>query len=27
MVYLPMSYLYGTKYVYPEAETDPTVLR
>ena len=26
MVYLPMSYLYGTKYVYPEAETDPTVL-
>ena len=27
MVYLPMSYIYGTKYIYPEAETDPTVLR
>ena len=26
MVYLPMSYLYGTKYVYPDAETDATVL-
>jgi cycloartenol synthase len=25
MVALPMSYLYGTKFVYPQAETDPVV--
>eukprot|EP00548_Thalassiothrix_antarctica_P013320 CAMPEP_0194167520 /NCGR_PEP_ID=MMETSP0154-20130528/2774_1 /TAXON_ID=1049557 /ORGANISM="Thalassiothrix antarctica, Strain L6-D1" /LENGTH=939 /DNA_ID=CAMNT_0038878445 /DNA_START=14 /DNA_END=2833 /DNA_ORIENTATION=- len=26
MVYLPMSYLYGSGFVYSEAETDPTIL-
>mmetsp|Transcript_24283 Transcript_24283/g.36687 ORF Transcript_24283/g.36687 Transcript_24283/m.36687 type:complete len:945 (+) Transcript_24283:51-2885(+) len=26
MVYLPMSYLYGSQFVYSEAETDPTIL-
>ena len=26
MVYLPMSYLYGNKFVYERAATDPTVL-
>ena len=25
MVYLPMSYLYGSRFVYPEAESDPVV--
>lgn len=26
MVYLPMGYLYGSKWVYPDANEDPTVL-
>lgn len=26
MVYLPMSYLYGSRFVYSEAETDPLIL-
>ena len=25
MVYLPMCYLYGSRYVYPQAETDPLI--
>lgn len=25
MVYLPMSYLYGTRFVYPDAESDPLI--